>query len=191
MNSPIVLDLCCGRGGWSAGFLAEGWRAIGVDVAEQPHYPGDFFLQADIRETEKIARLLRVTEPIAAIVASPPCEEFSRHHMPWTRKRNPPAPDLSKTKACGWLRDWLEHRQGKRVPHVLENVQAAERWFGPAQAHYGPYYLWGDVPPLMPTGRPPKKETCTGENRARRARIPFELARHVAQFLHPQERTHR
>jgi len=35
---------------------------------------------------------------------------------------------------------------GKRhIPMVVENVKGAQEWVGPAKAHYGSFYLWGDV----------------------------------------------
>jgi len=33
---------------------------------------------------------------------------------------------------------------------VIENVCGAQPWVGRARWHYGAYYLWGDVPALMP-----------------------------------------
>lgn len=33
---------------------------------------------------------------------------------------------------------------------VVENVCGAQKWVGPARWHYGSYFLWGDVPALMP-----------------------------------------
>jgi hypothetical protein len=33
----------------------------------------------------------------------------------------------------------------------VENVKGAQKFVGPAKWHYGSYYLWGDVPALMPT----------------------------------------
>jgi hypothetical protein len=33
---------------------------------------------------------------------------------------------------------------------VVENVCGAQKWVGRAAWHYGSYYLWGDVPALMP-----------------------------------------
>ena len=33
---------------------------------------------------------------------------------------------------------------------VVENVKGAQPWVGRAKWHYGSYYLWGDVPTLMP-----------------------------------------
>jgi hypothetical protein len=34
---------------------------------------------------------------------------------------------------------------GHYVPMVVENVRGAQKWVGRAQAHYGSFYLWGDV----------------------------------------------
>ena len=33
---------------------------------------------------------------------------------------------------------------------VVENVRGAQKWVGKAQDHFGSFYLWGDVPTLMP-----------------------------------------
>ena len=45
---PLMLDLCCGMGGWSAGFMAAGWRCVGVDLADfSASYPGEC-VQADL-----------------------------------------------------------------------------------------------------------------------------------------------
>jgi len=33
---------------------------------------------------------------------------------------------------------------------VVENVRGAEPWVGRAKWRFGSYYLWGDVPALMP-----------------------------------------
>ncbi len=35
----------------------------------------------------------------------------------------------------------------------MENVKGAQKWVGQARWHYGSYYLWGDVPALMPIAR--------------------------------------
>ncbi len=40
------------------------------------------------------------------------------------------------------------------IPLIVENVKGAQPWVGPARWHHGSFYLWGDVPALMPfTGR--------------------------------------
>jgi hypothetical protein len=40
---------------------------------------------------------------------------------------------------------------GRYIPMIQENVKGAQPWVGRARWHYGSYYLWGDVPALMPT----------------------------------------
>lgn len=39
---------------------------------------------------------------------------------------------------------------GRFIPMVIENVRGAQPWVGRAAWNYGSYYLWGDVPALMP-----------------------------------------
>ena len=31
LSRPLCIDLFCGLGGWTEGFLAEGWRVVGFD----------------------------------------------------------------------------------------------------------------------------------------------------------------
>lgn len=38
-------------------------------------------------------------------------------------------------------RGWEE----RYIPMVVENVKGAQPWVGPAKAHFGSFYLWGDV----------------------------------------------
>jgi hypothetical protein len=39
MPKPLCIDLFCGLGGWTEGFLAEGWDVIGFDIKR--HVYGD------------------------------------------------------------------------------------------------------------------------------------------------------
>lgn len=43
--------------------------------------------------------------------------------------------------------------QRRYIPLVVENVKGAQPWVGRAAWHYGSFYLWGDVPALMPISR--------------------------------------
>lgn len=36
------------------------------------------------------------------------------------------------------------------IPLIVENVCGAQKWVGRARWHFGSFYLWGDVPALMP-----------------------------------------
>lgn len=173
LELPIIYDLCCGSGGWAAGLIAAGYRVIGYDINPQPLYPGEFH-QADV----KLLNGADMRDGVL-IVASPPCEEFSRHAMPWTRARNPPEPDLSIVEAC-----WRIQREAG-LPMVLENVREAQRWLGRAKHHSGAFYLWGDVPALMPTLTYRKKESYGSKDRLKRARVPPELARWIGECFLP------
>jgi hypothetical protein len=171
---PLVIDLCCGLGGWTTAFLAAGFTAIGFDV-EPLLYPGHLVVQ-DVRTLDGYR-----FRSAAVIVASPPCEEFTRHDLPWTRTRSPPPPDLSVVRACYRL------AAEAGVPLVLENVRGAVPWLGPPVARHGRQYLWGDgVPALIPLAvRYRKNESgaksrLSSARRRERALIPPALAAHIA-----------
>ena len=204
---PIALDLCCGMGGWAEGLIAAGWDVVGVDVEEDfsGKYPGRFFCgdvrlmqwpdcptcqgtgnfyrndqDGDFLDCDDCDGQGKLEGWPSLVVASPPCQEFSRHAMPWTRKRNPPPPDMSLVEACRLI--------GKLsgAPFILENVREAQRWLGKADWHFGPFYLWGDVPALMPRFNASvfrKKESYGSKAKAERAKVPFELAAHVGRVF--------
>ena len=73
VSKPLVIDLCCGLGGWTRGFLAEGYDAIGFDIEKHEYgdkrYPAELILK-DIRQL--CGYELRAVNPVV-IVASPPC----------------------------------------------------------------------------------------------------------------------
>ena len=148
----LCVDLFCGLGGWAEGFLAGGYSVIGFDVERHDYgtgsYPGQLVLQ-DVLTLDG-----RQFKDAAVIVASPPCQFFSYTAMPWSRAkklagevRNDPArleKELALFRAC------FRIAREAGVPLVVENVCGAQAWVGPAKWHYGSFYLWGDVPALMP-----------------------------------------
>src|SRR5215468_577222 len=111
-----LLDLFCGRWGWSKAFAARGWECIGIDLVEPPEIPKNCkFWALDILKFDTV-------EPMEAdfIVASSPCEQFSVHSMKHFHP-NPPYPELG-IKLFNHTR-WLCESAG--VPYVMENVRAA------------------------------------------------------------------
>lgn len=172
---PLAIDLYCGLGGWADGLLAAGWRVVGIDSEDfASSYPGEF-IHADLRRWNDWRRY----RP-RLVVASAPCQEFSRHDQPWTRARNPPPPDLSLVDRAFALAALWE------CPIVQENVRGAQKWLGRSKANCGPFHLWGDVPALVPVFAGVQKQSLSSTQRAERARIPRELAVWVGRSLLPR-----
>jgi len=151
---PLALDLACGKGGWSLGLLATGWDVIGVDIEDMGGYPEKAKLViADILEIAKDPKAFFPGLKFDLVVASPPCQEFSYRSFPFKRCRYlrdnvPPNTDI--WRACEKIAKELG------APLILENVRGAVRYIGKPQGKFGPFYLWGDVPVLLPDGKPQK-----------------------------------
>lgn len=199
---PLALDLCCGKGGWTIGLQAAGWEVIGFDIEAWPGYPGDKLIVGDVREVDGT-----LFKHASLVCASPPCQEFSYRHLPFGRVKNLPPPDRSIWEAC------IRIAKEAEAPLILENVVGAQPFMGKATRHYGSYYLWGDLPALLPAGKPERKalipngsKRCTEiseiekhsyrfgsksterkEWSAKAAMIPFELAHWIGECFYPQE----
>lgn len=143
-----MLDLFCGRFGWSRAFAARGWRCVGVDLVwpPSPWPPGDIgFQPLDVLTLSEA--FIRLGE-FDFVCASSPCEQFSVHGMKHFHP-NPPYPELG-IKLFNHTREICE---ASGVPYIMENVRPAQRFVGKATHHCGPFYLWGPgVPPLMAQG---------------------------------------
>ena len=57
---------------------------------------------------------------------------------------------------------WVDTRH---IPLVVENVCGAQKWVGRAKWHFGSFYLWGDVPALMPITKRAKVGDYGGHGR--------------------------
>jgi hypothetical protein len=160
---PLCIDLFCGLGGWSEGFIAEGWRVVGFDNERHQYgdqrYPGQLVLQ-DVLTIH--GSQFRNAD---CIVASPPCQKYSWMAMPWSLakrevrwqewERDSPFGDRLEPlnalfNACFRIQREASEAAGRHIPMVVENVKGAQKWVGRANWHHGSFYLWGDVPAIMP-----------------------------------------
>lgn len=166
MAKPLAIDLFCGLGGWAEGFLSEGYDVIGFDVERHDYgtggYPGQLVLQ-DVLTLDG-----RQFKGAAVIVASPPCQAYSKRAMPFgalwlehSRMDDDGAPAGNYRGKDPIFNDLFRvcFRIAREagLPIIIENVKGAQRFVGPAAWHFGSYYLWGDVPALMPTTLPRRK----------------------------------
>ena len=141
-----LLDLFCGRLGWSRVFAARGWECIGVDLVEPPEIPENCkwyrwnVLELTWHEISGMS--------FDFIVASSPCEDFSVHGMKHFHP-NPKYPE----NGIALFNHTRQLCEASDLPYVMENVRAAQQFVGDAVHHCGPFFLWGSgVPPLLPKG---------------------------------------
>ena len=135
---PRLLDLYCGAGGASAGYVAAGFDVLGVDINPQPLYPYES-VQADALEF-----LAEHGGEYDVIHASPPCQAFTTMS---NRFRG------AGGQADAWP-DLIEPTRDLLVsigkPWVLENVVGARsRMLHPFTLHGGMFGLRVDRPRLF------------------------------------------
>lgn len=147
-DSPLAIDLFCGLGGWTDGLLAEGYDVVGFDIEQ--HVYGEHRYPAQLVVQDVTTLHGSQFKDATLIVASPPCQAYSYRAMPWKRAKALPPPDNSLFEACFRIQREACDAAGRHIPLVVENVRGAQKWVGRARWNYGSFYLWGDVPALMP-----------------------------------------
>ena len=146
---PLAIDLFCGLGGWTEGLLAEGFNVVGFDIERHDYGTGGYPAQLVLQDVLTLHG--KQFKDAALIVASPPCQAYSYRAMPWKRAKALPPPDNSLFDACFRIQAEAIEAAGHYIPLVVENVRGAQKWVSrPAAWNYGSFYLWGDIPPLMP-----------------------------------------
>jgi len=157
---PLAIDLYCGLGGWTDGLLTEGYEVIGYDIEE--HAYGDMRYPAKLVLQDVLTLHGSRFKDAALIVASPPCQEYSYMAMPWKLAKAKAAAIRADTtgaelerlnrlfNACFRIQAEASLAAGRHIPMVVENVRGAQPWVGRARWNFGSFYLWGDVPALMP-----------------------------------------
>jgi hypothetical protein len=163
MTRPLAVDLFSGLFGWSEGLTAEGFNTIGFDLEDMR---GQFGFPRLPQTQLVIQNVLSLHgsqfRDAALIVASPPCQKYSWMAMPWSRGRAAAAEiradetgaKLSELNAlfnaCFRIQREACEAAGRHIPLIVENVKGAQPWVGRARWSFGSFYLWGDIPALMP-----------------------------------------
>jgi C-5 cytosine-specific DNA methylase len=160
MTRPLAIDLYCGLGGWTEGLLAEGYDVIGFDI--ERHEYGDHRYPAQLVIQDVTTLHGSQFKDAALIVASPPCQEYSYMAMPWKVAKAKAAAIRADTTGeklaslnrlfneCFRIQKEASLAAGRHIPLLVENVRGAQPWVGRARWNFGSFYLWGDVPALMP-----------------------------------------
>jgi len=160
---PLAVDLFCGLGGWTDGLLAAGYDVVGFDIEQ--HVYGDMRYPAQLVVQDVLTLHGSQFRDAALIVASPPCQEYSWMAMPWKLAKAKAAAiraDMTGESlerlnrlfnACFRIQAEASLAAGRHIPMVVENVRGAQPWVGRARWNFGSFYLWGDVPALMPPAR--------------------------------------
>ena len=112
-QTKVMYDLCCGLKGASVAFAERGWKVVTLD--NDPKFSPD--IVADIRTWH-----YNGPDNPGFIWASPPCLEFSRESMPWTRRGV--VPDMSIVESCKRIIDEAAPRYW-----IIENVRGAKQYF--------------------------------------------------------------
>jgi hypothetical protein len=109
---PLCIDLFCGLGGWTEGFLSEGWDVIGFDIERHVYaqlcpmckgtgicngIPDCLACNRSGKVAQRYPAQLVLGDVLGlwgsqfrhvdCIVASPPCQKYSYMAMPWSRAK--------------------------------------------------------------------------------------------------------
>jgi DNA (cytosine-5)-methyltransferase 1 len=115
MTRPVLLDLFCGAGGAGEGYRRAGFDVVGVDLEPQKRYPFPF-IQGDALEVFAGILDSAAGDQIAAVHASPPCQDHSVYKGRWGSGRGTGKLLAETRELLG--RSWL--------PWVIENVPGAD-----------------------------------------------------------------
>ena len=165
MRVPFMLDLFCGYKGASEAMRQRGWIVETADI--KVSFNATYTV--DLREWSWKPQQpdLRVPD---LVWASPPCQEFSRQTMPWTRAKNPAPPDLSLVNSAKRIIEEINPRWW-----VIENVRGAVPYLGRPVKRIGAYCLWG-VFPEFEAETTKRKESLPSWMKQERARIPYSIS---------------
>ena len=185
-----MLDLFSGLGGASQAMIDDPeWEVIRIENnLLLQEVPGTLML--DVLEW---ADWVDSLGPFDLVWASPPCGDFSRLSMPWTREKLPDdfEPDMELIHAAREIISVLNPKW-----YVLENVRGARPYLDPLVGRptqvIHAWHLWGRFPHLvMPRAwEPPRKSkdwNLTDPLRSnKRAIIPLEISQALKRAVEGQ-----
>ena len=165
-----IIDLFCGLGGWADGLIDAGHKVTGYDIVDYSSaYPGKF-VQCDLMEYQMFDRA-------DAVVASPPCTDFTKAGLPGSWKpviKYPP--DIQRGLQI-FNRTLFLVKLIKPEWFIIENVRAAQKFVGVAREHKGSRYLWGNYPSFNCASAYGKYRLPPSHNRAAlRSKIPYSIS---------------
>jgi len=111
-----ALDLFCGAGGATKGLQRAGYHVTGVDIAPQPNYCGDAFIQGDAFAAARGAGKIRISD-FDLVWASPPCQGRTAY-----KRRPNHVRDVDTDGAIARIRKLV---RAYGVPYIIENVPGA------------------------------------------------------------------
>lgn len=122
-DKPIVLDLCCRKGGATVGYQRRGFYVVGVDIEDQPGYPGNQFIRADALEVLRTV----ISDPWRSegghwptlIHASFPCQEGSAPNIGTNAARGNDHPQL--------IPEGRRLLDATGIPYVIEQPASARK----------------------------------------------------------------
>lgn len=112
---PLILDGFCGAGLVYDGLYAAGWQPVGVDIVDQPHYPGPFIKGDVLAMDERFYRMFR------ALWFSPPCLKDTEMHESARREQRAHGKAVTEHPDLITPTQRLVDRLG--LPYVIENVR--------------------------------------------------------------------
>jgi len=180
-----ILDLFCGRGGWSVPFIEYGDDVLGVDI-KNSSYPGQLILQ-DVRTLDG-ARF----RGFELIIGSPPCEDFSnaRYKSRHVHGKNP-----NPEKGLELIDEfWRIVKEAEPKFYAMENIKALTKYY-PLKPNWsfmiskgGKRCLWTNIALPLTTEYKfnHKIRDIPGWEKTRwmRSYIPYPIAKFVADTIH-------
>lgn len=162
------IEIFSGSSSVTAEFLKRGWCAYSFDIS--------FNSKAQIIGDARNLPLKKI--PIDFMWLSPPCNEFTREFLPWSRTSIEPSTELFKASL-----DLINIYQPRLW--LIENSKGGDhfigRSFSKANVTVNSWHFWTNVPNIMKFKRKYlNKKTRTIKDPIERGKIPKPLIVHIA-----------